>query len=168
MRSMINMKRKAFTITELSIAMLIMTTMAAAVALSTNAAKQTAKNEANKIAAVINRLIETADRTHSVFWFIPDDNDIYIARTKNYSKSTTPKEKINFRITPGCSFSSSPKIMGYNTESSLISNAIIKTSETPAVRVEVSSETKSDDKIEFTVTVKGADNSTCYVYVFAE
>ena len=156
------MRRKAFTITELAVAMLIMTTMAAAIALNTNTAKQTAKNEAERIAAVINRLIERADRTHSRFWFIPEENNIYIALTKDYNKNSTPKEKLDFKINSGCSFSSSPTIMGYNTEGSTTSNVIIKT----AVRVEVSSETK--DNAKFTLTVTGADASTCYVYVFAE
>ena len=61
------MRRKAFTITELAIAMLIMTTMAAAIALSTNTAKQTAKNEAERIVTQLYRLIETANRTHVAF-----------------------------------------------------------------------------------------------------
>lgn len=164
---MINMRRKAFTITELSIAMLIMTTMAAAVALSTNAAKQTAKNEADRIAIVLRRLIETADRMHSVFWFIPEDNNIYVVRKKTYSAGA--REKLDFKVSGGCSFSSpdSQKGLGYNTDARA-NYAVISTALTPAVRVEVSSETKSDEKIKFTVTVKGADNSTCYVYVFAE
>ena len=161
-----SMRQKAFTITELSIAMLIMTTMAAAVALSTNAAKQTAKNEADRIAIVLRRLIETADRTHSVFWFIPEDNNIYVVRKKTYASSA--REKLDFKVSGGCSFSSSPgsqKGLGYNTDEK-VKYAVISTASTPAVRVEVSSETKSEAK--FTVTVKGADSSTCYVYVFAE
>lgn len=66
-RSMKDMKRKAFTITELAIAMLIMTTMAAAVALSTNTAKLTARMESERIVTQLYRLIETANRKHIAF-----------------------------------------------------------------------------------------------------
>ena len=157
------MRRKAFTITELAVAMLIMTTMAAAVALSTNAAKQTAKNEANKIAAVITRLITNADRTHSAFWFIPEDNNLYVVMGRTYSSSA--REKLDFKLSNGCSFSSSHARLGYNTEQ-YAAYSVIDTSTYPSVRVEVSSETK--DNAKFKLTVTGEDRSTCYIYVFAE
>lgn len=158
------MRRRAFTLTEVVIAMCILGIMAASMTLSTNSSKQTARMEAERIAAVMSRLIESADRTHSRFWFIPKDNEIYIARKEDYL-STTPKEKLDFKVSGGCSFSSA-KIMGYNTEGSLISNVIIDTSLTPGVRIEVSDQTK--DNAKYTLTVTGADKSSCYVYVFAE
>jgi prepilin-type N-terminal cleavage/methylation domain-containing protein len=165
MKGMKGFKRRAFTLTEVVISIVILGIMAASLTLSTSSSKQNAKREAERIAAVMNRLIESADRKHSRFWFIPDNNEIYIAREKDYL-STTPTEKFNFKVSSGCSFSSSPEILGYNTsENTRFSNVVIDTSKTPAVRVEVSDETKGDAK--YTITVTGADSSTCYVYVFA-
>lgn len=166
MKGMKGFKRRAFTLTEVVISIVILGIMAASLTLSTSSSKQNAKREAERIAAVMNRLIESADRKHSRFWFIPDNNEIYIATDEDYL-STTPTEKFNFKVSPGCSFSSSPEMMGYNTdENTRYSNVVIDTSETPAVRVEVSDETKGDAK--YTITVTGADSSTCFVYVFAE
>ena len=160
------MKQRAFTLTEVVIAVLILGIMAAAITLRPDSAKQTAKREAERIAAVINRLIETADRMHSRFWFIPDSNDIYMSNAKIYYKGSTPKEKLDFNVSGGCSFSSSPKLLGYNTEGSTVSNVIINTVLTPSVRVEVSEQTK--DNAKYTITVTGAGTSPCYVYIFAE
>ena len=159
------MRRRAFTLTEVAIVILILGIMAASITLSTNTAKQTAENEAKRLAVVLNRLIETADRTHSRFWFIPKDNNIYISRDEVYNFSTDI-EQLKFKVSSGCSFSSSLVALGYNTKGSTYNVYIIDTSKKPAVRVEVSSEIKSNSV--FTLTVTGAESSTCYVYVFAE
>lgn len=166
MKEIKEIKRRAFTLTEIVISIVILGIMAASLTLSSSSSKQTAKMEAERIAVVMNRLIDSAGRTHSRFWFIPENNEIYISREKDYY-SSTPREKTNFKISPGCSFSSSPEMMGYNTiENTRYSNVVIDTSETPAVRVEVSDETKDDAK--YTITVRGADSSTYFVYVFAK
>ena len=158
------MRRRAFTLTEVVVAILILGIMAAAITLSPNSAKQTAKMEAERIAAVISGLIDSAERTHGRFWFIPSSNEIYIAHTKEYY-SSTPKEKLDFKVSGGCSFSSS-SIMGYNTEGSTTSNVIINTASTPVVRIEVSGQT--DDDAKYTITVTGAGTSPYFVHVFAE
>ena len=162
------MKRRAFTLTEVVISIVILGVMAASVTLSTSSSKQTAKMEAERIAVVMNRLIESAERTHSRFWFIPEDNEIYIARTEGYNKSSSETEKLDFKVSSGCAFSSSPKILGYgyNIGSSVTSNIVIDTSVTSAVKIEVSNETKSDAK--YTITVTGAGTSPYFVYIFAE
>lgn len=165
MKEIKEIKRRAFTLTEIVISIVILGIMAASLTLSSSSSKQTAKMEAERIAVVMNRLIDSAGRTHSRFWFIPENNEIYISREKDYYSSTT-REKTNFKISPGCSFSHSQGVMGYDTESTTFSGVIIKTSETPAVRVEVSDETKDDAK--YTITVRGADSSTYFVYVFAK
>ena len=157
------MRRRAFTLTEVVIAVLVLGIMAAAMTLRPDSAKQTAKREAERIAAVISRLIEKADRNHSAFWFIPEGNTLYIVRGRTYSASA--REELDFKASAGCSFTSSPARLGYNTESNT-SYAVISTNTTPAVRVEVSSQTQ--DKAKYAITVTGADKSTCYVYIFAE
>ena len=157
------MRRRAFTLTEVVIAVLVLGIMAAAMTLRPDSAKQTAKMEAERIAAVIRRMIEGADRTHSAFWFMTVSNNLYAVRSRTYS--TGAREKLDFNASAGCSFTSSPARLGYNTESNT-SYAVISTNTTPAVRVEVSSQTQ--DKAKYAITVTGADKSTCYVYIFAE
>ena len=160
------MRRKAFTLTEVVIAVLILGIMAAAMTLRPDSAKQTAKREAERIAAVISRLIEKADRNHSAFWFIPEGNTLYIVRGRTYSASA--REELDFKVSGGCtvsSASSTEKGIGYNTEAKSC-YVVLSSQKTPGIRVEVSSETKSDAK--YTITVTGADNSACFIYIFAE
>ena len=61
------MRRKAFTTTELAIVILILGITAAYMSLSPNAAKLTARMEAERIVTQLYRLIETADRTRVAF-----------------------------------------------------------------------------------------------------
>ena len=60
-------RQLAFTITELAIVMLILGIMAGMITLNMNVARQTAKNEADRIMTHLYRLIETANRTHVSF-----------------------------------------------------------------------------------------------------
>ena len=69
------MRRNAFTLTELVIAILILGIMAAAMTLSTGSAKQTAKMEAERIVTQLYRLIEYANRTHVSFKVLFDGNE---------------------------------------------------------------------------------------------
>ena len=69
------MKRKAFTLTEILIALLILTITAAAMTLSPSASKQTAKREAERIVTQLYRLIEIANRTHVAFKVLFDGNE---------------------------------------------------------------------------------------------
>ena len=73
------MRRKAFTLTEIVIAILVLGIMAGAMTLSTGSAKQTAKQtsklEADRIAAQLYRLIEYANRTHVSFKVLFDGTE---------------------------------------------------------------------------------------------
>ncbi len=62
-----------FTLPEVIIAITIMGVMAAAVTMSSNVGKQTAKSEAEKITAEILRLMKTADKTHNEFELVTQD-----------------------------------------------------------------------------------------------
>lgn len=158
-------KRKAFTLIEIIISIGIMMIMATSIVLSTGSAKQTAKFEAERIAAVLNRLIETADRTHGAFWFIPEDNVLYVV----YNEAN--REELNFKVSSGCSFSILPisvKGLGYNTTGNPKDGnyAEIHTASTPSVKVELSKDKNNEAK--FTIVVNGTDKSVHYVHVLAK
>lgn len=163
-------KRRAFTLTEIAISILILGVMAAGIALNANTSKQTAKNEAERIAAVINRLIEYADRTHSGFWFTPENNNLYVLRKQNFSRND--REKLDFKVSAGCSFSALPsanKGFGYNIGDEDASGYVnVLTSKTPSVTVKVSTDTNDSDAKKFTLAVTGAGTSPCYIYLLAE
>ena len=108
------MRRRAFTLTEVSIAILILGITAAFMTLSTNTAKQTAENEAKRLAAKINRLIERTDRTHSALWVNVTDDGIEIRLSETYSETSDPAEKFN--ATKGCNYS------GYNASKNFAYN----------------------------------------------
>lgn len=59
--------RKAFTLTELVVGIMVMAITYAAMSLSSSAAKQTAQHEAERLAAYIFRTIQKADRIHTGF-----------------------------------------------------------------------------------------------------
>ena len=68
--------RRAFSLVELLICMLIMAIMASTVMLSMDANKQTAKKEAEKLAAYLHDLMRKSDRTHKAFKIENDSNGI--------------------------------------------------------------------------------------------
>ena len=69
------MRRRAFTLTELVVAILILSIMAAAMTLSPSSAKLTAKTEADRITAQLYRLVETANRKHVAFKVLFNGNE---------------------------------------------------------------------------------------------
>ena len=69
------MRRKAFTLTEVVIAILVLGIMAASLTLSPNSARQTAKREADLIVTQLYRLIETANRKHVSFKVLFDGTE---------------------------------------------------------------------------------------------
>lgn len=162
-------RRRAFTLTEIAISIMILGIMAAGIALSSNASKQTAKNEANKIAALINRVIESAERQHGAFWFTAENNNFYVAWGRTFSESA--KENLNFKLSPGCSFSVSPaniKGFGYNIGDENSGFVTVLTYKTPSVTVKVSDTDIDSTAKKFTLIVKGEGGSQCYVHLFAE
>ena len=69
------MRRKAFTLTEVVIAILVLGIMVASLTLSPNSARQTAKREADLIVTQLYRLIETANRKHVSFKVLFDGTE---------------------------------------------------------------------------------------------
>ena len=94
------MRRRAFTLTEVVIAILVLGIMAAAMTLSTSSAKHTAKMEAERVSMMISRQIERADRMHGAFWFMIKNDGFYIFRGIDYVNGK--EEKLDFKISSGC------------------------------------------------------------------
>lgn len=94
------MKRRAFTLTEIVVSIVILGIMAASLTLSSSSSNQTAKMEAERIATMMNRLIETADRMNSTFWFMIKTNGFYIFNGKEYKSGE--EKKLDFKISAGC------------------------------------------------------------------
>ena len=69
------MRRNAFTLTEIVIAILVLGIMAGAMTLNSGSAKQTAKREADRIVMQLYRLIETANRKHVSFKVLFDGTE---------------------------------------------------------------------------------------------
>lgn len=97
--------QKAFTLTELAIGILIAAIAGAAISLSSLSAKQTAKHEAERVAAYIYRTIQKADRIHKGF-------NIYTGQDFGTSEyfiairwpNADNKSDKSFQASPGCKF----------------------------------------------------------------
>ena len=85
------MRRKAFTLTEIVIAILVLGIMAAAMTLSPGSAKQSAKREADRIVAQLYRLIEYANRTHVSFKVLFDGTEQTESVPVEWQTPTTSK-----------------------------------------------------------------------------
>lgn len=98
-------KQKAFTLTELAIGILIAAIAGAAISLSSLSAKQTAKHEAERVAAYIYRTVQKADRIHRGF-NIYTGKDLgtseYFIAIKWPNADNRPDEL--FKPSPGCKF----------------------------------------------------------------
>lgn len=98
--------RKAFTLTELVVGIMVMAITYAAMSLSSSAAKQTAQHEAERLAAYIFRTIQKADRMHKRFDMDTDfqtnsagNNEYYVTIDWGGGISDT-----SFRASAGCRY----------------------------------------------------------------
>ena len=155
------MRRRAFTLTELVVAMMILTIMGAAMTLSTGSSKQTARMEAERIAVVISRLIEKADRMHGAFWVNVKDDRLEIRTGAEYSSAAREGD---FKATAGCSYSryGNPKMhMSYNVPSDNIKTASHQNFTMNNISVDINAEPQGKYNIE----VKDSSSSLYYVLI---
>ena len=157
-------KRRAFTLTEIAVSILILGVMAAGIALNTNISKQTAKSEAERVYVFISRLIERADRTQSAFWLDVKEDRLEVRTGKNYG---TAKMKNDFNAEGGCSFSrygSPKKHMSYNVPSAQI-QLTHQNFDMNNVKIETKSEPVDGD---YNIQVKSTGTSSEYYVVLHE
>ena len=154
------MKRKAFTLTEVVVTVLILGIMAGALVLSPNSSKQSAKREAERTAAKINRLIATADRMHITLWIDVKDDSLEIRTSKRYDADDEPQEK--FPVTPGCSYSryQTTKHFSYNVSSS----ESVKSHENFTMN-NINVDVDTDPQGKYNIQVKDSASSLYYVVI---
>ncbi|MBQ7560901.1 MAG: hypothetical protein IJS99_03570 [Synergistaceae bacterium] len=102
-----NNKRLAFTLTELITACAILTGIAVFL-INTKMANQTAEREAARVLEWINKLTQTANRTHQAFSFEFNDDNITM-QWNNESYDINPDESLN--ATSGCKYSPNKKFV---------------------------------------------------------
>ena len=131
-------KSKGFSLVEILMVILVMGVMAAIITISPNVAKQSAKSEAERIAAYIYRKMQTADRIHKGFKL-----DL---RTKNndirtiWNNEDATNVLSDFQLSAGCYYSHNydDRECAYNVTNKLFPRG-------------------------GTITVNGADGETYYV-----
>ena len=107
--------RKAFTLTELVVGIMVMAITYAAMSLSSSAAKQTAQHEAERLAAYIFRTIQKADRIHKGFNMeVATDSTEgyqYIKITWNEVGAENSKNvEDSFKVSAGCRYENFPSL----------------------------------------------------------
>ena len=148
------MRRKAFTITELAIAILILGIMAAYVTLNINTSKHTAKSEAERILAQLYRLTETASKKHVSFkvLFTGAEQTNYVDvewQTPTTSRTYHTGYDREIKLTKGCSVQNLNKmscVSGHNLRYSISNNSFLPPS--------------------MTLKVKGTDKSVYYILIY--
>lgn len=147
------MRRNAFTLTEIVIAILVLGIMASAMVLNSSSSRQTAKREADLIVTQLYRLIETANRKHVSFKVLFDGTE-----QKDYvlvewqTPQTSQLYQIGYdrelKLTKGCS------IQNLNNTSGSQSN------------LKYSLEDNSFLPPSMTLQVKGRDDSIHYIIIY--
>ena len=148
------MKRNAFTLTEVVIALLVLGILAASLTLNSDSARQTAKREAERIVTQLYRLMETANRTHISFRVLFDGSE----QTKEVpvewqTPATSQFDHTGYyrelKITDGCS------VQNLNKMSSLSRHNLVYS---------------IDDNVflppSMTLKVKGQDKSVHYIVIY--
>ena len=101
------MKRRAFTLTEVVVSILLLGVLAAALTLSPNASKLTGKMEAERIVTQLYRFIETANKTNVSFKVLFDGEEQTESVTVEWQTPTTSqsfhKGQDKLTLSKGCS-----------------------------------------------------------------
>ncbi len=154
--------RKGVTLTELLIGITIMSILAGVMTLNGNTiGQQTARREADRVAAFFRAHLNRANMTHDVVWFTVtvDETPNHIeARTGIYFASPLKTDKLEAR--EKCSFT--PKLyLIYNTSKEMVANTNRYYMITANASVDIGPATADMHCI----TVTGADGKTCTVRI---
>ena len=149
------MMRKAVTLTELLIGIAVLSILAGTMSLSNNAFnRQTAKREAERVAAYIQAKILASDRTHDGLWFTIDDKTISLRRGISFDVAVSKDQPLEANT--DCSFSTKTKKLRYRAS-------------TPSKYQEISPD--SSAKVVqgtlpgYRITINGADGKSCDVVI---
>ncbi len=106
--------RKAFTVVEIAICILVLSIMATVMSLKPDAVKQTAKREADRVAAYVYSLMEEASLRHVPLNIqvgtTPEGISRFVVTWNN--NGLTPD--VSFKASPGCKYEANVKEFNYN------------------------------------------------------
>lgn len=152
------MRRKAMTLAEVLTGLMILAVLAGVMTLNSNTiGQQTARREADRVAAFFRAHLNRANMTHDVVWFtvtvdkIPHRIDAQIGSDKN-----NPLKIDKLEAREKCSFSTSYKTLVYNKNNAGLYNTILADAS-----VDIGPETAGM----YCLTVTGADGKTCTVRI---
>ncbi len=151
------MRRIAMTLTEILIGLSIMSILAGVMTLNSNTiGQQTARREAERVAAFFRTHIHRANMTHDVVWFTvsvagtPNRIDVQIGDNKTYPLKTDKLEAME-----KCSFSPNLKLV-YNKNSA---------GQYYTIPADASVDIGPENTAFHCLTVTGADGKTCTVRI---
>ena len=97
-------KRIAFSLVEVLIVITVLGIMAAYITMNAESTKQTAKSEAEKVAALLKRYITKADKIHGGFYFLIDSDKITVKNNKGEATLVNKETEKEEPATIGCTY----------------------------------------------------------------
>ena len=158
------MKRKAFTLTELLIGMLIMVITAGVFTLNSNMiGRHTAKREAERVAAYIQTHFRKADITQNVLWITITSEEIEIKAGEFYDYlAYTNAKSVDepLHASTGCTFPDNLRLV-YPATKDRKQGAITFKPVSSGASVNIGTDTEG----QYCLTVNGADGETYNVLI---
>ena len=157
------MRRKAMTLAEVLTGLMILAVLAGVMTLNSNTiGQQTARREADRVAAFFRAHLQRANMTHDVLWFT-----VSIAGTPNTIEARTgtdfdaPMKKDTLEAREKCLFTGSSLYLVYNTEKQQVVHMNTYKLIPANASVDIGSETIGL----YCITVTGADGKSCFVRI---
>lgn len=147
-------KHRAFTLTEVLVAVAVMSIMAGVMALnSATVGKQTAKREAERVAAFIQGHINKSNIAMHGLWFVVNQNNIQVW----YGFSSQQQEKPQLNANQGCVYTIENAKLCYRTKS--------VPSGWNAIEDDSTAVTDSVENGQHIITIEGADKKYSNVII---
>ena len=147
------MRRKAMTLAEVLTGLMILAVLAGVMTLNSNTiGQQTARREADRVAAFFRAHLQRANMTREILWFT-----VSTTKTPNTIEASTDKHKDTLKAMEKCSFSTSTNKLVYNKSDEYTYKTISDDALVDVV------EQKQGNA--YYVEVKGADGQSCFVRI---
>ena len=155
-------ERKAFTLTEVLVAVAIMSIMAGVMALnSATVGQQSAKREAERVAAFIQGHISRENMAKRGLWFEVQDDSIKVWHSLKGKEDL--QEDPELKASNGCKYSSSSPKMCYGIRESVLEDFSLKSWK--LISKDNTAVTDSGTKAQYYITVEGADKESVNVII---
>ena len=151
------MRHRAFSLTELFIGMLILAITAGVFMLNMDTlGRQTAKREAERVAAYIQTCMKRADETQCGLWLNIQENYINMCTGIKYDASRIK----TMQAAKNCSYTTSTKQLIYRTNQQPTPTSKYKLIDNDSVV-----RLNGNITVQYRITVKGADDQSCEVLI---